>query len=56
MTSQQLNLIVRRDTKLDKLDLLKKLLYKGFMGFCEWWDEFLVVSGRRAYSPDSEDS
>lgn len=56
MTSQQLNLQIRRDTKLDKLDLIKKLLYKSFMAFNDFWEEFLVVSGRVAYSPDSEDS
>lgn len=46
MTSQQLNLTIRRDDKLDKSDLLKKLLYKSFMTFNDWWEEFLVVSGR----------
>lgn len=46
MTSQQLNLRVRRDDKLDKLDILKKLLYKAFMAFNDFWDRFLVVSGR----------
>lgn len=44
-------LTIRRNNRIIKSDYLFKLLYRGFMAFNDFWEEFLVVSGRVDNTP-----